>query len=269
MAGEKILETPLSAAFSVGYEAVRKIPAENIALWCLKIYYGIRFKEHILPHDRRKPVGRRITNRKEIDELDLLFLVMQGIRRTIKYPTSEPWTMWLYKIKVPSKIDEQFSFSDITGLTMFSIRIADIGIVIMPRDFSLVKKSGYANFFDYLTDKELHPQQLNEVAARAAYLDAIREIGVSYAIDFNDPVQVLWAGSMANRPWREWNPDDYSKLLAFITKIPYVVWRPRQTLQWSLIYDDNDQFMDVPLSKVPSICYGDESWDTSLQDSDV
>jgi hypothetical protein len=268
-AGEKILETPLSAALSAGYEAVRKIPAESIALWCLKIYYGIRFKEHVLPHDRRKPLGRRITKRKEIEELDLLFLVMQGIRRTIKYPTSEPWTMWLYKVKVPSRIEEQFSFSDITGLNMFSIRIADVGIVMMPRDFGLVKRSDYADFFNYLTDKELHPQQLNEIAARAAYLDAIREIGVTYAIDFNDPVQVVWLGSMATRPWREWNLDEYSKILAFITKIPYAVWHPRQNLQWSLLYDDNDHFMDVPLSKLPSIVRGDESWDTSLPDNKV
>lgn len=231
-----------------------------VALWCLKIYYGIRFKEHLLPRDRKSPFGARITKRREMEELNLLFLVLQGIRTKIEYPTIEPWTIWIYKMKSPPVLTEQFSVADIVGLNMFSIRVADVGIVLMPRDFGLVKCSEYSEYFDNLLDKTLHPQQLNEVAARAAYFDCVREIGVSYLIDFGAPVKVIWPGSIANRPWREWDFDEFSRILAFLSKIPYDVWRPRRDLQWSLVYDDEGEFIEIPLSALPSIVRGDEVW---------
>lgn len=156
-AGERTLESPIARAFEIGYDAVSQLDHRVLALWCLKMYYGIRFKEHLLPRDRSRKQSTRITRREELDEMSLLFMMLQGIRMDIKY-TEEPWSLWVYRLKVSEHEHERFGFADLVGVSMFSIRINDVGIVMLPRDFGLVKNSQFASNFDGFLDCTLHPQ---------------------------------------------------------------------------------------------------------------
>src|SRR5665213_1195168 len=271
--GERELEGPISRAFRQGYDAVVKLDHRTLALWCVKIYYGIRFKEHLFPRDRRRPNRGRITRRRELDELGLLFMVLQGIRTNIRY-TTEPWSVWVYRLKVPDPVEERFSFADLVGVSMFSIRINDVGIIVLPRDFGLVKNSEFGINFDGFLNETLHPQQFNELAARAAYYDIIRKIGVSYLVSYETPPLVMFVGSLASTPWSEWDWDEYYRVLAFISKIPTKVWQPTPDLRWTLLEDDRGNFIDVPLSAVPAVARGTERWvnevpDNKLPNSDV
>ncbi len=265
-AGEKSLETPISGAFEQGYEAVSTVDHRTLALWCLKMYYGIRFKEHLLPRDRRNRNRGRITRQEELKEMRLLFMILQGIRMDIQYVV-EPWSLWVYRVKVSANESERFYFADLVDVSMFSIRINDVGIVMLPRDFGLVKNSEYASNFDGFLDCTLHPQQLNEIAARAAYFDIIRRMGVTYMISLDSPPLVVYGGSLAARPWREWDWREYHKVLAFISKMPFEVWQPDER-RLTFLEDTDGNFIDLPLDALPIAPAGDELWQAAPPHSD-
>ena len=73
-AGKQELESPISKAFEAGYDEVVRLETRTLALWCLKTYYGIRFKEHLLLKDQRHPDRGPIVRRSELREMSLLFL---------------------------------------------------------------------------------------------------------------------------------------------------------------------------------------------------
>ncbi|MDB5072084.1 MAG: hypothetical protein JWM87_3195 [Candidatus Eremiobacteraeota bacterium] len=249
-AGERDLEGPISKAFRGGYEAVMRLDSRTIALWCLKIYYGIRFKEHALKRDPRRPERGKITSRTDLEEMNLLFMVLQGIRTEIVY-SIEPWSVWIYKVKVPVDPAYRFSFADLVDVNMFSIRIGDVGIIVLPQDFGLVRCNGPGDAFAAYSDKELHPQQFNQLAADAAYLDILRRVGVTYLTSFTTPPEVHYTGSMSARPWREWNVEEYCRVAAFISKIPYERWHPKPGLFWNLLADDHGNFRNIPIDELP------------------
>ncbi len=70
---------------------------------------------------------------------------------------------------------------------------------------------------------------------------------------------VIYAGSLAPRPWREWDWTEYHKVLAFISKIPVEVWQPVER-RFTLLEDNDGNFLDIPLEAAPITVTGEEIW---------
>ena len=70
-------------------------------MWLSKIFFGILYREHLLLANRK--VGKRtIIPKKALQELRLHHDFMQGIRRSLEFPSGIPGSILIFGTSVPN-----------------------------------------------------------------------------------------------------------------------------------------------------------------------
>jgi hypothetical protein len=172
------VEEQLAHAFREGTEAVRALDQTLLCLWMAKIYYGLQFKELVLPRDRRDPGGITIVDRAALARQSELHHVLQAICRRVRLGRA-PGSPRIFCSQVPASDEEGFDYRDLQVAPFLALRIGPTVVVSSLLDWGLINH--FADLYLDLADQvDLHPAQFPEVAANAAYR-AMR-FGVRFAL---------------------------------------------------------------------------------------
>ena len=161
------VEDQLAHAFREGTDAVRALDQTLLCLWMAKIYYGLQFKELVLPRDRRDPGGTTIVDRAALGRQSELHHVLQAIRRRVRFGRT-PGSPRIFCSQMPASGEEGFDYRDLQAAPFLALRIGPTVVVSSLLDWGTINRFGDP-YLDLADQLDLHPAQFPEVAAHAAY----------------------------------------------------------------------------------------------------
>ena len=149
------LENTIATAYRNGIEAFRALDSMDVLNWCIKIYYGLLYREHFLPIDRAAP-AETIVSTEDLEQFKTLHLILQSIRRPMTFMSPEssiPGSIFVFNLQTQES--DPFDFKDSIGGRCLSLRIGHIGI-LAAFDLGAQKIEG-RDFFSPFLDHVLHP----------------------------------------------------------------------------------------------------------------
>jgi hypothetical protein len=232
------IETKVQKAVEAGPDAVADLPSSILYMWLSKIFFGILYREHLLLADR-KAGKRKIIPKKALQELRLHHDFMQGIRRSLEFPSGIPGSILIFGTSVPDLIEAQFDFLDNHANRSLALRMGSVCIICCLQDGGMTKGFHDSVQEDYHRENHLHPLQFREVTARTFCKAMLLESTALYTV--------------AETPEK----------MQIITRVPpYVAFR-----KWDLLMFCNilGRFWNQPVEEIYG---GDLGWASSLKGED-
>lgn len=252
------VEDKVAEAFRTGPAAVDRLDKPLLCLWMAKIYYGLRFKELVLPIERSHPSGPTIVERWTLARLSELHHILQAARSRVRLPRA-PGSVRTFRAQVPDHTQKRFDFRDVNHAPYLAIRVGATVVVGSILDWSAMENV-HEPYFDVADQLELHPIQFNEVAAYGAYLALRFNWRFAYRIvphgdyDAIEPIRV--GTSEADRhqpPFRPFVLEHMAVLLAEFTRWPIDdVYQAEPPGLWSSLLTAAGQPYFLSLDVVPA-----------------
>jgi hypothetical protein len=151
------------------YPEFIKLSRSDMALWAIKIIYGILF-HRIAPWNfnkhRPRPTG---ISDQVLDQFRFSQKLLDGFRkRVLLSGTDFPLSILVLPIKPGATGELAFDYKDyIEWPTAIAIRMGTVGFIAIFEDFSVVNEWFKTERAALIEGKQLHPLQFMEIAARA------------------------------------------------------------------------------------------------------
>jgi len=223
------IETEMQQACDAGITALRKVAPRTIFLWASKIVYGLLYREHLLPWDRRAPGEGPIVPKEELERFRLLHQFLQAARLSVDFSPWLPASIFVFETLEPSDQAMAFDYWDDLEYLSLSIRIGKVGIVVCLQDGAAVEQS----FADHYSDFQkfgLHRIQFAEVSAQIFYdLRRLTRTPKFLLYDSADRAQVMLMplGGLSTKPlFTDFKLAEYAKVLSHFTRIPFEALHP-------------------------------------------
>ena len=238
------IERRVGRALEGGAEELRKLGPKTLLLWLGKIFYGLLYKELLLPLDQRDQKEGPIVSSELLEEYKMLHFFLQSARVPIRFEKFFPASIFVFDTQAPNDIRGQFDFRDSLQTLTISIRLGHVGIIAALQD-------GGAQG-ELLTDElerfyalSLHPLQFTELTAQFFYKATLFNRVPKYvAIETEGSASVfqLPLGGLSSK--RVFDPDDrrdYAKVLSQFTGYPMdQIFRPPDKVATWLV-NEKDQ----------------------------
>jgi len=247
------IENSVATALGSGYDGIRGLDEQTLFLWMSKIYYGILFKEVLLPYDRSAPSDdRRILDNDMFEQFATAHIFLQGARVPLVFHEFVPWSLFVFRCQTSGKTRNNFDYKDSLFDTTLGIRMGEVAVVAVLQDNGTLAEH-FADYFEPLKDLHLHPIQFVEAFTRISFKQRTLDCTPKYLLmESNDAVEVLAQplGGLAGGPrYRRWNWEAYAHHLAFHTRLPVekIFAPPNRAMSW-LWREDNtpNRMEDAP-----------------------
>jgi hypothetical protein len=238
------LEKEIEQAFSIGYEAVVKLPEERLFQWMAKFVYGILYND--ISIEGRKSTVKGKYDKQPIKEFKLskflqerfkkLHLILQSLVVPMVFKGPKPWSIRVFKVKYSKDV---FNYKDEPTNLNFSLGMNDFGIVACLQDNSAVGIN-QQEMTDKFLNKTLHPVQFEEFCARFIYANYLLNHFAEYSIASTEEKVIVESISLtgtANKPlFDRWDDDMFAQVLTDY-------WKP-----WGITKDKIISFPNSPNS---------------------
>jgi hypothetical protein len=231
------IERQVQAACDAGRDAVLALPRLTLFLWAGKILYGLLYREHLLPVNRRVPTDGPIVSAELLEQLRMHHQFLQAARVRFDFTPHIPASIFVYETSVPSNAGMGFDYWDELQRLAISIRVGNVGIVVCLQDGQAVERVFGSQHKKY-TKLALHWTQFAEVTARIFY-DLLRfnRTPKFMLIEGGAKVQVLLSpiGGLSSKPlFDEGNIHDYARVLAHCSRFPLELIHPEpgKVISW-------------------------------------
>jgi len=231
------LEAEIEKAFTIGYDAVKKIPEERLFQWMAKLMYGVLY--HDISIEKRKPVveGKEFILPLFLQErFGKLHSLLQSLVRPMDINGSKLWSIKVFKINISKDV---FNYKDETTNLNFSLGMNDFGIVACLQDNGAVADD-QQRITDIFSDKVLHPIQFQELSARFIYANYLLNSYAEYTMQSSEERISINSAPLigtANKPlFNYWDDDMFAQVLV-------IYWKP-----WGIQKDDIIMFGNSPVS---------------------
>jgi len=162
------IEERVQKACDQGAQAVRELPPLTLFLWVGKIFFGLLYREHLLPWNRRQQEEGPIVPADLLEEFRLHHQFLQAARVPIEFSPNVPASLFVYDTMEPSERKMGFDYLDFLEGMGMSIRVGKVGIVACLQDGGAVKYS-FGEGYEEFEKIKLHWMQFAEVTARTFY----------------------------------------------------------------------------------------------------
>lgn len=203
-----------------GHAPLDSLDDETIFVWLGKIFYGILYREVLLPMDRTGKVPGAIFSTESMQNFRMLHTFMQTVRIPISFDAmhaSFPASIFAFKLQEPKTMKAKFDFRDsLVGLSVF-IRMGSIG-------FIGVFDTGAVSFeFSHLYRKyrrfRLHPVQFEELGAavfyKASLFDRVPKLMIASSPRRAYQITVFPLQGLSTRPvFQQWDTTQFAPILA-------------------------------------------------------
>lgn len=210
------VEDTISKAVEEGPEKVRELGKEIIFAWLAKIYYGIIYRELLLPLDRSAPEKGSIVTPELLQLYRTLHLFMQWIRWPIKFEGFFPASMFIYELQEPEDLINAWDIKD-TPLLTIAIRMGKVGIIAALLDGG-AQDMVAGEYFSQFNQISLHPIQFAEITAEVFYNNTLFNRVPKYlTFDSGDGLTVTQSplGGWSGKPL--FDEPDLAKLAEYIS----------------------------------------------------
>jgi len=223
------IEQEMQTACDGGIAALREVQPLTIFLWAGKIVYGLLYREHLLPWNRRAPEDGPIVLKEMLERLRLHHQFLQAARIPMDFQPSLPASIFVFETMEPSHHQMGFDYwDDLDGLGI-AIRVGKVGIVACLQDGNAVEFSFRELYRDF-EQLALHRIQFAEVSARIFYdLRRMTRVPKFMLQEVNGRAQVMLfpLGGLSSKPlFSEFETTEYAKFLAHFTRIPIAMLHP-------------------------------------------
>ncbi len=162
----KPLEAKIANAFEVGYEAVVKLPEEDLFKWIGKFMYSLIYIEMNAAIKLQQLSGDGMNMSQGLmHKFGNLNTMVQGIYRDIVFEDFTPWSIQVVPL---ADANHYFSFRDEINTLTFSLKLKDFGIIACLQDNGTNKKF-HQDLLDKIEGMPLKEEQYEELCARFFY----------------------------------------------------------------------------------------------------
>jgi len=232
----------MSAAVRAGPDAVGALEPIVVALWMIKILYGLLFKDVALAADVRHREGGTILDSEALRHFAELHRVLHIARRRVELVADQlPASLLIFKTLEPEEALLRFDYRDLLVPPFLAIRMGRVGIVACLLDWGAVSEIGLDQIAT-ARQLDLHPTQFAEVAAVCAHwLSRLNRVPKYISVGgagTPDQMVALPLGGMSNKPiFDEFSPEAYARLLALFTGNDLdAVWDQDSGQLWTGLY---------------------------------
>ena len=236
------IERRVCEASKSNAQEVRGLGKEVLFQWLGKIFYGLLYKEFLLPLKRSKPSEGPIVPENLLEKYKLHHLFLQSTRLSMDF-NQFPASIFVFDLqKVEDEIN--YNFRDDFNLMTISIRLGKVGIIAGLQDGSTQEKI-FKDYFEKLYDIDLHVLQYNELIAKFFYKTYLMNRVPKYTISgTDDHVQVFQLplrGMSKSSIYNDWNQREYASFLSQISGYPFeeLFYPPDKTISW--IYNEEGE----------------------------
>jgi hypothetical protein len=237
--------------------SVAREHADDVFTWICKIFIGIIYRERLLPNDRRRPADGPILPDEFWNAFQMTHFLIQRLRVPIEFDyigkLRIPGSVFIFDVQLPISKEARFDFRDSFNHLCLYMRAGTRGIIAVidggATDFSigkLLRKDGRYT---------LHPQQLEELAAKVFYKASLFNRTPKYLISEREGryrvMQMPLAGLSAKPMYEEWLMERYAWVLSAFTGVPRDVLNPAPHLVRTFIRDAGGRFIKLDMKKTP------------------
>lgn len=233
------IETAMATAVREGPDQVEALEPITVALWMIKILYGLLFKDVALAADVREPHGDSILDGEALRHFAELHRVLQVARQRVDLVAGQiPASVMIFKTLEPEAMELRFDYRDLLAPPFLAIRMGSVGIVACLLDWGAVAEL-QLDQVEFAKQFELHPTQFSEVAAICAYwLSRLNRVPKYMSVGrpgAADQLITLPLGGMSGKPiFDEFAPEQYGRLLALFTGNDLErIWYPDTDQLWT------------------------------------
>mgnify|MGYP006097760109 CR=1 FL=1 len=231
------LEREIESAFTIGYDAVIKVPEERLFQWMAKIMLGVLYNDIGLEKRKFDLVGEKFTLPAFLQEkFDKLHLILQSLVVPMEFKGTKLWSIKVFKIKISKDV---FNYKDDSTNLNFSLGMHDFGIVACLQDNGAIAIHE-RGIVDKFLNKTLHPVQFEEICARFIYTNYLINIYAKYTIKSTEDKVVLESAPLIgtnNTPlFDRWDDDMFAQVLS-------LYWKP-----WGITKDEIITLGNSPIS---------------------
>lgn len=217
------LEEEVASKFKEGYEGFKELDEHKLFLWLSKIFYGILFKELLLPANVRDYNGKRMHTQEQMEQYNIVHMLLQGTRVPMTFSELNPWSIFVFNSQTSGDNDLNFDFRDnLFGLTL-GIRIGEISIIAVLQDNG-AQAEIFKTDIETLKQLKLHPRQFEEIFSKVTYkqltLKYVPKFLIEQCGNYNVNIRAMRLGGGSPVIYNEWSNEEFSHILAFHTGVP-------------------------------------------------
>lgn len=231
------MERQISRAVESGVEEVRKLDPKILFLWLGKIFYGLLYKEVLLPSDRGDQKQGPIVSRELLEEYKMHHFFLQAARIPIRFEEFFPASVFVFDTQAPNDVRKQFDFRDSLQTLTTSIRVGHVGIIAALQDGG-AQRGLFADYYEHFYPLSLDPLQFVELTAQFFYRATLFNRVPKYLVtETKESVLVfqLPLGGLSTKPvFDPDDPRDYARVLSQFTGYPieHVFHPPNRIMTW-------------------------------------
>ncbi|SUJ08577.1 Uncharacterised protein [Sphingobacterium spiritivorum] len=160
------MESQVERAFAEGYTAVKSLPPVTLFQWMAKIVYGVVFNE-IQSGIRQQVLSGEDMNFSQalVQKFKNLHAMLQSLLVPMEFENTLPFSLVVVPVDNPP---QTFNYRDEINTLIFSLRMNDFGLIACLQD-NATNNIYHEEALQLLADKQLHPIQFEELAARYFY----------------------------------------------------------------------------------------------------
>jgi hypothetical protein len=217
------IENHVSSTYRQGYKVFTGIDPYILFLWLSKIFYGLLFKELLLPYNRANPTGGSILTEEDFERFSMAHLFLQGARIPIRFQHFVPWSIFIFNSQVSEIQEMNFDFRDSLIDMTFGIRMGEISVIAVLQDNG-AQQEIFGEYIAELQGLRIYPIQFGELCAMTTYKQRLFNRTPKYIIaESGDHVEVIampLQGLSAKPIYDDWSQEAYSHHLAFHVQVP-------------------------------------------------
>lgn len=240
------IEMVMRRAVEAGPLAVSRLTPIIPFLWLGKIFYGILYLETILKADRASTSQRTILHKAALKQLWLHHQYLQGTRRQIVFTPSLPASIFVFGTQKPTRVEEQFDFSDLQPALSIAVRMGDVGVVVAFQDGGIVKQFHERLRMGNHFRKRLHAIQFAEMAAMISYKAMLLRSRPLFIIgDSSEGIQIahIPGGGLSGRvAFDEWRTRQFIQVFALYSKVPFDALYVDEVQHWTYLKNPDGSF---------------------------
>jgi len=249
------LEQEIADAFTIGYDAIKKLDETKLFQWAGKLLYGIIFNEIQAGIKQQYMQGEEFNiSQSIIHKFSHLHLMLQTINQPVILEDFKPFSLFLFRV---DNNEKEFGYRDEINTLTFALRIRDFGLIICLQDNG-ANKQYHKEVFEQIKDKTLHPIQFEEFSGRvfySAYLfNRLPEYNV-LPVGEEVYIEAMPLRGMSNKPlFDEWINKTYGQVLETFWKnwgflLLEIIKDPEHPM--SFLFDLDGQFIVPETIKLP------------------
>ena len=248
------VERQMAAAVEQGYLAVEQVDRITKFIWLGKLFYGLLYKELLLPLDRRSPHEGSIVEPDLLQRFQAHHFFLQAARLPMEFVDFFPASIFVFDLQVPDDHRFQFDVRDSLGGMCVAVQMGTVGLIAVLQDCG-TQRELRADLIAKLLPVTLHPLQFRELTALCWYTASLFDrVPKFMSVETDGIIQHILnpLQGFTNKPiYRDWEQSEYAEYLAFHTGVDVneLFRPPDQVISW--LTDDDGNPKTLTLESVP------------------